>query len=204
MLVRLQGRKCVVVGGGNIAAEKTAGLVIHGAQVEIVSPRVVRQIQRQVREGKIVWHRRKFTPRDVDGAFLVVAATNSSPTNATVFRACTARGILCNAVDDPRYCDFFYPAVVRRGPLQIAISTNGKSPALASRLRVELEKQFGPEWGAWVEDLGKTRQGILAKKMSAKTRRQRLLKIASAEAFEQYARGRRGRDAASRTLPRSK
>lgn len=188
MLVRLTGRKCLVVGSGKIAADKAAGLLIHGAQVEVVGPRAVLRIQELVRKGRIVWRRRKFSPRDLDGAFLVVAATNSSIINQSVFRACNARGILCNAVDDPAHCDFYYAAVVRRGSLQIAISTNGQSPALAARLRRELEKQFGPEWNDWVEHVGKLRREILGKRMSAKARRERLLKIASPDEFEEFVR----------------
>ena len=188
MLVRLTGRKCLVVGGGEIAAEKIAGLLIHGAQVEVVSPRVVGRIQKLVSQGKIVWRRRKFSSRDLDGAFLAVAATNSSIVNQTVFRACNARDVLCNAVDDPVHCDFFYPAVVRRGPLQIAISTSGQSPALAARLRRELEMQFGPEWSDWVEHVGKLRREILEKRMSAKARRRRLLEMASPDEFQEFMR----------------
>lgn len=189
MMVRLEGRRCLVVGAGKIAADKVAGLLSHGAQVEVVSPRAVQRIRELVRKGEIVWRRRKFSPRDVDGAFLAVAATNSSRINQAVFRACTARGVLCNAVDDPAHCDFFYPAVVRRGPLQIAISTNGQSPALAGRLRRELEKQFGPEWSDWVKQVGKLRQEILEKKkMSAKARRKRLLQMASPGEFQEFVR----------------
>ncbi|HEX6803587.1 MAG TPA: bifunctional precorrin-2 dehydrogenase/sirohydrochlorin ferrochelatase [Terriglobales bacterium] len=186
MMVRLAGRKCLVVGAGKIAADKIDGLLVHGARVEVVSPRAVRRIQEQAREGKIVWRRSNFSPRYVNDAFCVVAATDSSATNQAVFRACKARGILCNAVDDPEHCDFFYPAVVRRGPLQIAISTNGQSPALAARLRRELEKQFGPEWGGWVEHVGRMRRKAFRDKMPAKARRQRLLEMASLEAFQEF------------------
>lgn len=188
MLVRLSGRKCLVVGAGKIAADKVAGLLIHAARVEVVSPRAVRRIDELERKGKIVWHHRKFSPRDLNGAFLVIAATNSSRINQAVFRACQARDILCNAVDDPLHCDFFYPAVVRRGPLQIAISTNGQSPALAARLRRELEGQFGPEWSDWVEHVGKLRREILDKRMPAKARRKRLLAMASPDEFQEFLR----------------
>lgn len=186
MLVRLTGRKCLVVGAGKIAADKIAGLLMHGAQVEVVSPRAVQQIRNLVSQRKIVWRRRKFSPRDLDGAFLAVAATNSSTINQSVFRACHARGVLCNAVDDPPHCDFFYPAVVRRGPLQIAISTNGQSPALAARLRRELDEQFGPEWSDWVEHVGSQRREILDSRMSPKARRQRLLQMASPDEFQEF------------------
>jgi precorrin-2 dehydrogenase/sirohydrochlorin ferrochelatase len=148
----------------------------------------VRQIQKQARAGLIVWRRRAFSARDVNGAFLVIAATSCSPVNKTVFRACRKRGVLCNAVDDPEHCDFFYPAVVRRGDLQIAISTNGSSPALAARLRRELQEQFGPEWGFWVQQLSRMRRELLGKEMPVTTRRRRLLRMASAEAFKAFMR----------------
>ncbi|MBV9183341.1 MAG: hypothetical protein JO356_18720, partial [Acidobacteria bacterium] len=106
----------------------------------------------------------------------------------------------CNAVDDPEHCDFFYPAVVRRGPLQIAISTNGSSPALAARLRRELERQFGPEWGIWVSRVGEMRRELLEKHLSPKVRRRRLLEMASPQAFTDFLHFRRpGKGRAGRT-----
>jgi len=188
MMVSLDGRKCLVVGAGKIAADKIAGLLKHGAQVTVVSPQAVTRIKQQVREGKLSWRRRKFSPRDVDGVFLTIAATNSIPVNEAVFQACQARGVLCNAVDDPERCDFYYPAVVRRGPLQIAISTNGQSPALAARLRRELEEQFGPEWSAWVEHVGQIRRDILGRKLTPADRRKHLLDMAGPQAFRKFVR----------------
>jgi precorrin-2 dehydrogenase / sirohydrochlorin ferrochelatase len=99
-------------------------------------------------------------------------------------------------VDDPQHCHFFYPAVVRRGPLQIAISTSGYSPALAARLRRELERQFGPEWGAWLENLGRMRRDLLRQKISPAMRRRQLLKMASARAFATFVREHRRRKSA--------
>ena len=188
IMVRLRGRNCVVVGAGRVAAAKIRGLLSHGARVVVVSPRAVRFVQQQAKAGVIVWHRRGFAAGDVDRAFLVVAATNSSSLNAAIFRACRARRILCNAVDDPKHCDFFYPAVLRRGPLQIAISTSGYSPAVAARLRRELGRQFGPEWSAWLEHIGKMRRALLQKKMTPDLRRRELLKMASARSFATFLR----------------
>ena len=196
MMVNLRGKKCVVVGGGRIAGDKIAGLLRHGARIVMVSPRADRRVQEQARLRKFEWRRREFSARDVEGAFLAIAATNSPDVNEAVFRACRARGVLCNAVDDPEHCDFFYPAVVRRGPLQIAISTNGCSPALASRLRQELEQEFGPEWGAWVEHVGKTRREVLRKEMSPGARRKQLMEMASSRAFREFLRARKRGDAA--------
>jgi precorrin-2 dehydrogenase/sirohydrochlorin ferrochelatase len=150
ILLKLKAKKCVVVGAGKIAAAKAAGLLTNGARVLVIGPRANDWIRSQARAGKLTWHRRRFVAADVEHAFLAVAATNSTATNEAVFQACAKRGVLCNVVDDPERCDFFYPALVRRGPLLIAISTSGRSPALARRLRIDLEKQFGAEYGAWV------------------------------------------------------
>jgi precorrin-2 dehydrogenase/sirohydrochlorin ferrochelatase len=190
ILVKLKAKKCVVVGAGKIAAGKAAGLLASGAQVIVIGPRADNWIQPQARAGKLIWRRRRFLPADVEQAFLVIAATNSNATNEAVYRACVERGVLCNVVDDPEHCDFFYPAVVRRGPLQIAISTDGRSPALARRLRIELEQQFGSEYGAWVEQVGAMRQKLRRRKLPAAERRRLLDQIASRESFEQFLRKR--------------
>ncbi len=188
MLVNLAGRKCVVVGAGSVAAAKLEGLLHCGADVVVVSPRAVPAIQRLARAGQLVWRRKAFSPGDVRGKFLVIAATNSNKMNEVVFRACAARRVLCNSVDDPKHCDFIYPAVARRGPLQIAISTGGRSPALAARLRRDLERQFGPEWGVWVEDLGQRRDELLRGKAPEKNRRRRLQQMATPKAFRAFLR----------------
>ncbi len=101
---------------------------------------------------------RAFSADDLDGAFLAVVATNSRTLNERVYHEAQRRGVLCNVVDVPDLCDFFYPAVVRRGDLQIAVSTAGQSPSLAQKIRQQLEKQFGPGYAAWVAELGETRQ----------------------------------------------
>jgi len=187
-MLRLEGRTCVVVGAGRVAAAKAAGLLHHGAEVVVVAPKAVNWIREKARAGKLVWRRRVFSSRDVRGAFLVVAATNSAASNGAVFRACQDQRVLCNVVDDPEHCDFFYPAVVRRGPLQIAISTEGNSPALAARLRKELERQFGPEWGPFVEHIGKLRQQFLSAGMPLKKQRAQLAELAGQKAFPSFRR----------------
>ncbi len=198
-MLRLEKRKCVVVGAGRIAAAKAHGLLGHGARVVVVSPQALKHVRALARAGKLVWRRRKFSPKDVEGALLVVAATDSSLVNEAVFHACNARGVLCNVVDDPEHCDFFYPAVVRRGPLQIAVSTNGRSPALAGRLRRELQRQFGPEWRAWVEHAGRMRRELLGEKMSVEARRRRLLQIVGPKAFRAFLQERKRRSAGKKS-----
>src|ERR1700756_130668 len=162
MMVKLESRRCIVVGGGEVAASKTDMLLGCGAQVVVIAQGATESIQALARQAKLEWTARDFVAADLNGAFLVVAATNSSAVNEEVFRAGRERGVLCNVVDDPEHCDFFYPAVVRRGALQIAISTAGYSPALAHRLRLGLEQEFCPTYGAWLGGGGQRRRGIIA------------------------------------------
>lgn len=190
ILLKLKAKTCLVVGAGKIGAAKAAGLLSSGARVVVIGPRAANWVQSQARAGKVVWHRRRFVPADVERAFLVVAATSSNATNEAVFRACADRGVLCNVADDPECCDFFYPAIVRRGPLQIAISTGGCSPALARRLRTELERQFGHEYGAWVENVGRMRRKLLSRGLAPAGRRKALAQLASQESFQEFVRQR--------------
>ena len=162
IFVKLQGRLVVVVGGGEIASGKIDGLLRAGARVRVIAPEVHQAFAEPIRNREIEWVPRKFQAGDVADATLVIAATSAPGVNASVFRDAEARGILCNAVDDIENCHFYYGSVVQRGDLQIAISTNGKSPALAQRLRQELEQQFGPEYEVWLEWLGAARELLRA------------------------------------------
>jgi precorrin-2 dehydrogenase/sirohydrochlorin ferrochelatase len=190
LFVKLEARKCVVVGGGRIATAKATGLLRHGARVVVIAPQATNWIRVKARTNQLVWRQRTFRAKDVEGAFLMVAATNSTAVNEAVFRACRAHGVLCNVVDCSEHCDFFYPAVVRRGPLQIAISTGGRSPSLARRLRLELERQFGPEYGEWVEHVGRARKQILSRRLPAVESRKQMDQITSREALEQFLKNR--------------
>src|SRR6266852_8178694 len=119
-------------------------LLLAEARIRVVAPEVSAAFVKPIRGGRIEWIPRKFAAGDLDGATLAIAATSAPGVNASVFREAEARGILCNAVDDIENCHFYYGSIVQRGDLQIAISTNGKSPALAQRLRQELDQPFGP------------------------------------------------------------
>jgi precorrin-2 dehydrogenase / sirohydrochlorin ferrochelatase len=156
MFLRLEKRECLVVGAGNVAAEKICGLLRAGACVRVIAPRAVPAIAKLAGAGRLAWHARKFQPKDLAGVFLVVAAA-SREVHEQIWREAKRANILCNVVDDPPRCDFFYPAVLRRGALQIAVSTGGRSPALAQQLRKKLERDFGPEYAAWVNQLGRAR-----------------------------------------------
>lgn len=188
VFLRLAGRPCLVVGGGRIGEGKISGLLSSGAAVKVVAPRVTQAVAGWAREGRIALVKRQFEPADLDGVFLAVVATASRELNDTIYRLAERRGVLCNVVDDPPHCHFYYPAVVRRGDLQIAISTNGQSPALAHRLRRELERQFGPVYARWLEHLGRARQKLFRSPVGPAARRRLLYRMASQEAFEQFAR----------------
>jgi precorrin-2 dehydrogenase / sirohydrochlorin ferrochelatase len=184
MFMKLEGRSCLVVGAGTIGEPKISSLIDAGASVRVVALHATAAVAEWAEAGALIWEARAFNSADLDGTFLVIAATNSSDVNAAIFHEARRRNILCNVVDDPEHCDFYYPAVVRRGELQLAISTNGHSPALAQRIRRELEVQFGPEYGEWLEELGRIRQQLFASKIEPEERRRRLHELASREAFK--------------------
>lgn len=186
--LKLRGRLCVVVGGGMIAESKIQSLLTAEAHVVVVAPEVTESVAAWAREGQIEWQKKSFAADDLCGAFLVVAGTSSARVNHEVFRQCEAEGILCNVVDDPHYCHFYYPAVVRRGALQIAISTAGQSPALAQRLRRELEVQFGPQYEQWLEWLGAARKFLRREGNDAEETKKLLHQLASEEMFEKFLR----------------
>ncbi|HYK38992.1 MAG TPA: bifunctional precorrin-2 dehydrogenase/sirohydrochlorin ferrochelatase [Candidatus Eremiobacteraceae bacterium] len=186
MFAKLSGRRVVVVGGGEIAASKIDGLLLAGANVRIVSPALNTALGVLVRESKIEWSEKEFAPEDLNDAFLVIAATSVPSVNEAVYRAADTRGLLCNAVDDTENCHFYYGSVVQRGDLQIAISTNGKSPALAQRLRKELETQFGPEYESWLEWLGAAREVLRASGATQAQNKEVLHNLASRESFDRF------------------
>ncbi len=139
------------------------------------------------------WRRRPFEPTDLEGVFLVIAATSSTELHELIYKEATRRGVLCNVVDVPALCDFYYPSVVQRGALQIAISTAGQSPALAQRLRKQLEDQFGPEYEEWLVQLGDARDKLRSTNADSEGQKRLLHEDASEEAFEAFLRNRRHR-----------
>jgi len=184
MFMKLEGRSCLVVGAGTVGEPKISSLIEAGASVRVVALHATATVAHWAQSGKITWEARAFNSSDLDATFLIIAATNSRALNAAIFHEAEQRNILCNVVDDPEYSDFYYPAVVRRGDLQIAISTNGQSPALAQRIRRELEIQFGPEYGEWLEQLGHIRRQLFASRIEPEQRRRLLHELASREAFK--------------------
>jgi uroporphyrin-III C-methyltransferase / precorrin-2 dehydrogenase / sirohydrochlorin ferrochelatase len=184
--LKLQNRPVLVVGGGAIATSKIPSLLEAGAQVTVVSPTLNSELAQRANNQEITWLSKFFEPSDLDNKFLVIAATSLPEVNASVFQAANARQILCNAVDDIDHCHFYYGSIVQRGDLQVAISTNGKSPALAQRLRKELEQQFGPEYGPWLEHLGATREILRAHSTDPESTKRQLHHLASREMFDRF------------------
>jgi precorrin-2 dehydrogenase len=141
--LRLGGRACLVVGGGSVGLEKVEGLLACGARVTLVSPEATAELEAYAEEGSIRWERREFRDADLDRSFLAIGATGSTEVNISVYEAAERRAMLCNVVDVPPLCSFILPAIVRTGPLAIAISTAGASPALAKRMKREIADAFG-------------------------------------------------------------
>jgi precorrin-2 dehydrogenase/sirohydrochlorin ferrochelatase len=190
MFLKLSARPCLVVGAGAIAESKIASLLEAGGRVRVIAPEATPQVRSWAQSNTIEWRQRPFQPRDLEGMFLVVAATSSTELHEQIFALATQRGVLCNVVDVPPLCDFYYPSVVQRGALQIAISTAGQSPALAQRLRKQLEDQFGPEYQEWLAQLSEAREKLHATKIDPEERKRLLHEQASEEAFEAFLRNR--------------
>jgi precorrin-2 dehydrogenase/sirohydrochlorin ferrochelatase len=184
MFVKLEGKRCLVVGAGKVGEPKISGLIETGARVHVVALEASEAVRQWAKTGKINLELRGFASADLDGTFLAIVATASRELNSSIYREAQQRGILCNVVDVPEYCDFYYPAVVHRGDLQIAISTNGQSPSLAQKLRQQLERQFGPGYARWVAELGKTRKLVLASDLDPERKSQLLHSLASREALK--------------------
>jgi siroheme synthase-like protein len=141
--LKLQGRRCLVVGGGDVGLEKVEGLLLCDGDVTLIAPDAVDELAEYASEGSILWERRVFRDSDLDDAFLAIAATNDTDVNISVSEGAERRAMLVNVVDVPPLCNFILPAIVRSGPLAIAISTAGASPALAKRMKREIAEQFG-------------------------------------------------------------
>ncbi|NOQ65915.1 MAG: bifunctional precorrin-2 dehydrogenase/sirohydrochlorin ferrochelatase [Desulfobacterales bacterium] len=158
----LEAHHCVVVGGGRVAERKVLGLLSCRAQVSVISPLLTNELHLQHANGTILWIDREYRQGDLAGAFLVIAATDDEETQKQVYEEADTNNLLLNVADVPHRCNFILPATARRGDLTISVSTAGKSPALARKIRMELEKRYGPEYRVLVNILGGIRPQILA------------------------------------------
>ena len=145
--LRLSGRRCVVIGGGDVGLEKVEGLLACDGDVTLIAPEAVEPLERLAEEGSIRWEQRTYAgPQDLEGIFMVIACTDDTDTNIAIYEDAERRAMLVNIVDVPPLCNFILPAIVRTGPLAIAISTAGASPALAKRMKREISAQFGEDY----------------------------------------------------------
>ncbi len=158
----IRGRRCLVVGGGQVGTRKVATLLACGAQVTVVSPQVTDTITALADEGRIVWQARSYQSGDMTDAFLVIGATDDEALNRRIHADAEATGRLCNIADQPRLCNFILPSIVQQGDFMLAISTAGKSPAFAKHMRRQLQDQFGPEYGTMLDLMGAVRNRLLA------------------------------------------
>ena len=181
MFLKLTARRCVVVGAGTIAEGKIAALLEAEAQVTVVAPEALPRVREWADGGDVTWVRREYREGDLAGAFLAVAATATPAVNRAVFAEAQERGVLINAVDDPPFCDFYFPSIVKRGELQIAISTAGESPALAQRLRKEINAALPLDLGEWLMELGRLRREVTAVEPIGEPRKQLLHELAQRE-----------------------
>ena len=155
--LRLKGRRCLVVGGGEIGLEKVEGLLACDGDVVVVAPYLQEDLAAMAAEGSIEWIQRAYEPGDLEGSFMVIAATDNSDVNIGVYEDAEKRAMLVNVVDVPPLCNFILPAIVRTGPLAIAISTSGASPALAKRMKREIAAEFGEPYARLAEVLNEVR-----------------------------------------------
>jgi len=144
--LKLRGRKCLVVGGGEIGLEKAEGLLACDGDVTLVAPEAGPELTQLALEGSIRWEQREYVPEDLEGTFMVIACTDDTDINIGIYEDAERRAMLVNVVDVPPLCNFILPAIVRTGPLAIAISTAGASPALAKRMKAEVSELFGEEY----------------------------------------------------------
>jgi precorrin-2 dehydrogenase / sirohydrochlorin ferrochelatase len=158
----IKDRNCLVVGGGQVGTRKVRTLLACGARVTVVSPEVTEELSQLVQEGRIRIAFRNYRAADLASAFLVIGATDDPELNRRVHRDAEAAHRLCNIADQPDLCNFVLPAVVSRGDLIVAVSTSGRSPAFAKHLRRQLQDQFGPEYGRFLDLMGAIRRRLLA------------------------------------------
>lgn len=168
--INLTAKPAVVIGGGTIAEGKVLGLLEADARVTLIAPEITPTLHELAENGKIAWEQRSYRDGDLENAAIAISATDDPAVNHRVWEEAQQRRILINVVDDPPYCDFIAPAIVRRGDITLAISTNGKMPALAAHLRRELEKSFGEEYEQLLEMTAPLREELAARHLDYTTR----------------------------------
>jgi precorrin-2 dehydrogenase / sirohydrochlorin ferrochelatase len=194
VMLDLAGRTALVVGGGEVARRKAADLLAAGARVRVVAPRICPALGEMAESEQLEIAQQEYAADDLDEVVLAVAATDSREVNAQVASDCEAYSVWCNVVDDPELCSFIVPAVVRRGPLVIAVSTCGASPTAAGRIARQIEAAFGPEYGAWLEALAAARAAVQSQVGDEARRREVLQRLAEDDVRAAAAAGRAALD----------
>jgi precorrin-2 dehydrogenase / sirohydrochlorin ferrochelatase len=184
----ISGKRCVVIGGGNVAERKVERLLACGACVEVVGRVLTPALAIWKGEGRIIHREADFEEAHLAGASLVIGATDNETVNGRIAKNARARGIPVNIVDDPSQCDFILPSVVERGDLMIAVSTGGKSPALARKVREELEEAYGAEYAVLLEIMGELRGKVIASGSSSSENRERFAAVVQSEILDDIRR----------------
>lgn len=191
MMMNLNGRSAVVIGGGEVAARKAEVLVRCGAVVKVIAPDLHKLLEPLVSAGKVVHIEGEYEKGQLKGASLVIASTDNTEVNRAVYDDAMERGIPVNVVDVPELCSFIVPAIVERGDLIVAISTSGKSPAMAKRIRKELQEQFGEEYALMLKLMGEARQIMMKKEPDLNRRMVMLSELANSDLFDRIKSGER-------------
>lgn len=190
MFVDIEGRRCLVIGGGPVATEKTEKLLAHGAVVRLVSPEITPELAEMVARGEVAeFERRTYLPSDLEDIFLVIAATNLDAINRMIWQDAEALNLLCNVVDVPPLCNFIVPSIVRRGELAIAVSTGGASPVVAKHIRLQLEETYGAEWEALVALLRDVRDELKLRYLDMPSRRDAVERLMETDVVQRLADG---------------
>jgi precorrin-2 dehydrogenase/sirohydrochlorin ferrochelatase len=188
-MIKLQGKRCLVVGGGSVAARKINSFLESGASVKVVSPELCDELKEVLEQGMIEWVARRFEPRDIEGVFIVVAATNDGAVNETVAALADQAGCLVNVVERPERGNYIVPSTIRRGLLHIAISSAGASPGLSKKIRQELEEKFPPYYEEYVTFLADARRRIMKEIHDQDIRRRLFQHLLEEEWLQLFASG---------------
>ena len=189
VFVQLEGKKVLVVGGGNVACRKVEALMACGAVIHLAGRELVLKLDKMVQNGDIHFKGRQFHESLLEEMFMVIAATDDNALNHEISRAARRKRILVNAVDQPADCDFIVPSILKRGDLIMAISTSGRSPALARKIRKRLENYFGPEYETFLSVMGRLRSEVLSLGFPQKENSQIFQSIVDSDLLEDFKKG---------------
>ena len=184
--LEVAGKRVVIIGAGSVASRKAKSLCKAGAKVTIVAKQIQPEFLQRCKGLDLNIVENEYSKEYLHGAVIVIAATNDNELNSRIYTDCNDLNILCNVVDVPEYCDFYVPALIQQGPLQIAIGTDGNSPAYAGKIRRQLQTMFGPEHGKFITEMGAVRKRVIAEIADADIRKRIFESLVEDESFEYY------------------